>query len=134
MGGVWEIGYRVVSVSNEQYSFSKLGSTIVDRIHLEAIHVVCGSGHILKVFRKQPNHGAGLLVRGKGWAAILRAHCDRAVAEGGREEAPHVLHEEKPWLKGFDKPQELPQKRTAWILGSSPLSCGAKRLARRPAD
>jgi hypothetical protein len=54
--------------------------------------------------------------------------------ESGREQPPHILHEEHPGLYNLYKPKELPKECPARILDGPPPASRAESLARWTAN
>lgn len=133
MSRIGKVHHSVVSISDENGSLSNLGRAVVDRVHLEAVHVVAGIRGALKVAGKETHDRSGLLVRIEWRPTFFGSLGNRSVAQCRRQEPSHVFHEEKPRLNVLNKSKELPQKRSSWVLGRPSFPRGAERLTRRPA-
>jgi hypothetical protein len=131
---VGEVHACVKAISDKEGAFAKLWSAVIHRVHFKAIHVITGAVNTLKVFRKGSNHRAGLFIGFKWRAALFGPFRNVPVMESGREQPPHVLHEEHPGLYNLYKPKELPKECPARILDGPPPASRAERLARWTAN
>ena len=120
----------IVSVPNEECALSKLGRTVVDRVHLEAVHMIRATRYPLKVIGEEPHDGARPFVRLQCISIVLWSVSDMPVAQRRGQKPPYVLHQEELGSQRVDEPEKLPQKRPPRLLCRTPPASCAEGLAR----
>jgi hypothetical protein len=67
----WKINDHVVAVADEKGALAELRGSIVDGVHLEAVHVVWGTGDSLQIVCEEAHNGTRPLVGFKWRSPVI---------------------------------------------------------------
>jgi hypothetical protein len=89
---VRKVDNSIETISNKKCPLSELRCSVVNCVHLKAIHVIGCPGNPLQVFGERADNRSRLFIWGERRTTLIRPVGDRSMTKSGRKQATNIFH------------------------------------------